>query len=36
MDKYSELLKYAIESIIKAKEEKDLNSLFTLGSEVLF
>lgn len=36
MEKYSELLRCAIESIIKLKEEKDLSSLFTVGSEVLF
>ena len=36
MDKYSSLLKDAIESIINVKEEKDLKSLFTVGSQVLF
>lgn len=36
MDKYSELLESAIESIINVKEEKDLKSLFTTGSQILF
>lgn len=36
MDKYSELLESAIESIINVKEEKDLKSLFTVGSQILF
>lgn len=36
MDKYSELLKSAIESIIDVKEEKDIRSLFTTGSKILF
>ena len=36
MDKYSNLLEDAIESIINVKEEKDLKNLFTVGSQVLF
>lgn len=36
MDKYSNLLESTIESIINVKQEKDLKSLFTIGSEVLF
>lgn len=36
MDKYSRLLDKAIESIIDVKESNDLDSLFTLGSDVLF
>ena len=36
MDKYSRLLDRSIESIINVKDANDLNSLFTLGSDVLF
>ena len=36
MDKYSKLLDKTIESIIDVKESNDLDSLFNLGSEVLF
>jgi hypothetical protein len=36
MDKYSRLLEKAIDSIVDIKEESDLNSLFMLGSKVLF
>ncbi len=36
MDKYSKLLDSCIESIISVKAENDLDSLFNLGSEVLF
>ena len=36
MDKYSKLLESAIESILEVKEETDLKSLFTAGSDVLF
>ena len=36
MDKYSRLLDRSIESIINVKDANDLNSLFNLGSEVLF
>ena len=36
MDKYSDLLEDAIESIINVKEEKDIKNLFTVGSQVLF
>ena len=36
MDKYSRLLDSTIESIIDVKESSDLDSLFNLGSDVLF
>ena len=36
MDKYSELLESAIESIVNVKKAKDIKSLFTEGSQVLF
>lgn len=36
MDKYSQLLDKTIESIIDVKESNDLDSLFNLGSDVLF
>lgn len=36
MDKYSRLLDSTIESIIDVKETNDLDSLFNLGSDVLF
>lgn len=36
MDKYSRLLDKTIESIIDVKESNDLDSLFNLGSDVLF
>lgn len=36
MDKYSRLLDKSIESIIHVKESDDLNSLFNVGSDVLF
>ena len=36
MDKYGKLLESAIESIIDVKENKELESLFTVGSKVLF
>ena len=36
MDKYSKLLDKTIESIIDVKESNDLDSLFNLGSDVLF
>ena len=36
MDKYSRLLDKTIESIIDVKESSDLDSLFNLGSDVLF
>jgi hypothetical protein len=36
MDKYSRLLDSTIESIIDVKESNDLDSLFNLGSDVLF
>ncbi len=36
MDKYSRLLDKTIESIIDAKESNDMDSLFNLGSDVLF
>lgn len=36
MDKYSRLLDRTIESILDVKERNDLDSLFNLGSEVLF
>jgi hypothetical protein len=36
MDKYSRLLDATIESIIDVKQAGDLDSLFNLGSDVLF
>ena len=36
MDKYSRLLDKTIESILDVKEQNDLDSLFNLGSDVLF
>ncbi len=36
MDKYSKLLDKTIESILDVKEQNDLDSLFNLGSDVLF
>ncbi len=36
MDKYSNLLEKAALSIVQVKEESDLSSLFTSGSQVLF
>ncbi len=36
MDKYSKLLDRSIESIINVKAANDLNTLFNLGSDVLF
>jgi hypothetical protein len=36
MDKYSELLESAIKSIIHVKEENDVDTLFSEGSDVLF
>ena len=36
MDKYNALLEDAVASIVQVKEENDLNSLFKVGSKVLF
>ena len=36
MDKYSDLLEDAVKSIIDVKEESDIDSLFSDGSDVLF
>ena len=36
MDKYSKLLDNCIGSIIDVKEANDLDSLFNVGSDVLF
>lgn len=36
MDKYSHLLEEAVKSIIDVKEESDLDSLFSMGSSILF
>lgn len=36
MDKYSELLEHAVESILDVKQETDLKNLFAVGSKVLF
>ena len=36
MDKYSELLKSAVKTIIHKEEQNDLMSLFNNGSDVLF
>lgn len=36
MDKYSKLLDSCIESIINVKEANDINTLFNMGSDILF